>query len=54
MGDDRIKDPLGDYEATRAKHGPEPMSDMGAVGRIVGLLLLAAGSVALLVYALLF
>ncbi len=23
MGDDRVKDPLGDYEATRAKHGPD-------------------------------
>lgn len=54
MNEDRVKDPLGDYEATKAKHGPAPMSDLGGVGRIVGVLLLAVGGVGLLVYGLLF
>jgi hypothetical protein len=54
MDENRVKDPLGDYEATKAKHGPAPMSDLGALARVIGLIALAAGSVALLVYGLFF
>lgn len=50
----RVKDPLGHYEALKAKTGPSPMSDLGAIGRIIGLVALLAGSVGLLVYGLLF
>lgn len=55
MDDDRVKDPLGQYEETRNKAYPEPpMSDFGAIGRVIGVVALAALSVGLIVYGLFF
>ena len=54
MDENRVKDPLGHYEELRAKTGPAPFSDLGALARIAALIVLISGSVGLIVYRLLF